>query len=317
MAETLDYLSKSGIPASYDYINVNNRKFRPGTVHCRNTALVWYFQRYLIQRIISVYEFSGIPETWDLDYFRYSLFVGGHVEVINTRKFGVIPQMGTLGGYNVFYRPSYSLIVNPLFNKPINAKLDVDCSIIKMQPDYFGCWDIVTYYADLLALCAEGMGISVINSKFAYVFAADNKAQAEGLKKLYDNIASGQPAQFVDKNMYDEEGNPKWMLFTQNLKQNYIANDIANTMINIESQFNTQVGIPNVNINKASGVSDQEVNANNTSTMTLAKLWLEEIERGIEKTNEYFGLSLGVKLRFEEEVMEDEQQRNDVDPGSV
>lgn len=317
MAETLDYLSKSGIPASYDYINVNNRKYRPGTVHCRNTALVWYFQRYLIQRVISVYEFSGVPETWDLDYFRYSLFVGGHVEVINTRKFGVIPQMGTLGGYNVFYRPSYSLIVNPLFSKPINAKLDIDCSIIKMQPDYFGCWDIVTYYADLLALCAEGMGISVINSKFAYVFAADNKAQAEGFKKLFDNIASGQPAQFVDKNMFDEEGNPKWLLFTQNLKQNYIANDIANTMINIESQFNTQVGIPNVNINKASGVSDQEVNANNTSTMTLAKLWLEEIERGVERTNEFFGLSLGVKLRFEEEVMEDEQQRNDVDPGSV
>lgn len=315
MAETLEYLSKAGIPASYDYINVNNRKFRPGTVHCRDTALVWYFQRYLIQRIISVFEFSGLPEDWDMDYFRYSLFVGGHVEVVNTRRFGIIPQMGTLGGYNVFYRPSYSMIVNPLFSKPIRATLGQDCSIIKMQPDYFGAWDIVTYYADLLALCAEGMGISVINSKFAYVFMADNKAQAEGFKKLYDNVASGQPAQFADKNMFDEEGNPKWLLFTQNLKQNYIANDLANTMINIESQFNTQVGIPNVNINKASGVSDQEVNANNTQTLTLASLWLEEIEKGLEQTNSMYGLSLAVKLRFKEEVQDDE--RNAVDDGSL
>lgn len=315
MAEKLDYLSKNGVPASYDYINQYNRHFRPGTVHCRDAALVWYFQRYLIQKVISVFEFENLPKTWDHDYFAYSLFIGGHVEILNTVKFGIIPQMGTLGGYNVFYRPSYSMIVNPQFRKAIKAVLGVDCSIIKMQPDYLGCWDLVTYYADLLALCAEGMGISLVNSKFAYVFMADGKAQAEGMKKLYDNIASGQPAQFIDKNMFDEEGNPKWLLFTQNLKQNYIANEIANTMINIESQFNTLVGIPNVNINKASGVSDQEVNANNTSTRALCELWLEHIKAGIDQTNRMFDLSLRCKLRFDldEEVRDNES----VDNGSL
>ena len=312
MAEKLEVLSKNGVPANYDYINMYNKNFRPGTVHCRDTSLVWYFQRYLVQKIISVFEFDGMPDTWDKDYFTYSLFIGGHVEVLNTVKFGVIPQMGTLGGYNVFYRPSYAMIVNPLFRKTIQAYLGVDCSIIKMQPDYLGCWDLVTYYADLLALCSEGMGISLVNSKFAYVFMADGKAQAEGMKKLYDNIASGQPAQFVDKNMFDEEGNPKWLLFTQNLKQNYIANDIANTMINIESRFNTVVGIPNVNINKASGVSDQEVNANNTSTRALCELWLEHIREGIDQTNHMFDLSLSCKLRFDldEEVRDNESVDN-------
>lgn len=312
MAEKLEVLSKNGVPANYDYINMYNKNFRPGTVHCRDASLVWYYQRYLVQKIISVFEFDGMPDTWDKDYFLYSLFIGGHVEILNTVKFGIIPQMGTLGGYNVFYRPSYSMIVNPQFRKAIQAYLGVDCSIIKMQPDYLGCWDLVTYYADLLALCSEGMGISLVNSKFAYVFMADGKAQAEGMKKLYDNIASGQPAQFVDKNMFDDEGNPKWLLFTQNLKQNYIANDIANTMINIESQFNTLVGIPNVNINKASGVSDQEVNANNTSTRALCELWLEHINAGIDQTNRMFDLSLRCKLRFDldEEVRDNESVDN-------
>ena len=314
MAEKLEVLSKNGVPANYDYINMYNKNFRPGTVHCRDASLVWYYQRYLVQKIISVFEFDGMPDTWDKDYFTYSLFIGGHVEVLNTVKFGIIPQMGTLGGYNVFYRPSYAMIVNPLFRKTIQAYLGVDCSIIKMQPDYLGCWDLVTYYADLLALCSEGMGISLVNSKFAYVFMADGKAQAEGMKKLYDNIASGQPAQFVDKNMFDDEGNPKWLLFTQNLKQNYIANDIANTMINIESQFNTVVGIPNVNINKASGVSDQEVNANNTSTRALCELWLEHIKEGIDQTNRMFDLSLSCKLRFDLEEVRDNES---VDNGTV
>ena len=317
MAEKLEINSRNGIPASYDYIMQYNRHLRPGTVHCRDASLVWYFQRYLVQKIISVFEFKNLPKTWDHDYFTYSLFIGGHVEVIKHVKYGVIPQRGTLGGYNVFYRPSYSMIVNPLFRKAIKAFLDVDCSIIKMQPDYLGCWDIVTYYADLLALCAESIGISLVNSKFAYVFAADGKAQAETMKKLYDNIASGQPAVFTDKNLFDEEGNPKWLLFTQNLKQNYIGNDICNTMINIESQFNTAVGIPNVNINKASGVSDQEVNANNTATQSLCQLWLEHIKHGLDRTNEFYGLNLSCDLRFKQEEPEEVTDRGAVDDGSL
>ena len=116
--------------------------------------------------------------------------------------------------------------------------------------------------------------------------------------------------------MFDEEGKPKWILFTQNLKQNYIANDLCNTMINIEAQFNSMVGIPNVNINKASGVSAEEVNANNTQTMTLAKLWLENIKIGIDQANSFYGLDLGVRLRFDEEVTQDEQRDAD-DSGSV
>ena len=316
MAEKLNYMSGS-VPASYDYINTYNHAFRPGTVHCQDTALVWYFERYLIQKIISVYEFSGIPENWDEDYFRYALFVTGHCEVLNTRTFGIIPQRGTLGGYNVYYRPKYSVIANPLLKGSIRAEIGLDCSCIRMQPDYFGAWDLVSYYADLFGLCAEAMAVSLVNSKFAYVFGSDNKAQAESFKKMYDQIASGQPASFVDKNLFDEEGNPKWILFTQNLKQNYIANDIANTMINLDSQFNTMVGIPNVNINKSSGVSDQEVNANNTQTKTLAEIWLKEIRKGLEQTNEMFGLNLSVRLRFEEDMMEGGEQDEAVSAGDL
>lgn len=313
MAERLTYDSRPGVPASYDYVNVYNHRFRPGTVHCQDTALVWYFQRYLIQKVIAVYQFDGIPDNWDLDYFRYNLFIGGHVEVINTRTFGIIPQRGALGGYNVFYRPSYSQIANPLLKGSIHALIGIDCSLIKMQPDYLGAWDLVSYYADLMALCAEGIGVNIVNTKMAYVFASDTKAQAESFKKLYDNIASGQPAAFTDKNLFDEEGNPKWLLFQQNLKNTYVANDICNTLINLESQFNTLVGIPNVNINKASGVSAQEVNANNTQTRTLCELWLEEIQAGLDQTNSMFGLSISANMRFKdrEEVQDDGETVSD------
>lgn len=262
--------------------------------------LVWYFQRYLIQKIIYVFEFYGIPENWDSDYFRYCLFVLGHCEVIKTRTFGIIPQAGVLGGYNVFYRPKYSMIANPLLKGSIKADLGIDTESVRMQPDYGGAWDIVSYYADLMALCSEAIGVNLLNSKLAYVFASGNKAEAESFKKLFDNIASGQPAQFADKQLFTEDGNPRWMMFNQNLKQTYISNDIFNTLLNINSEFNTLVGIPNVNISKASGVSESEVQANNTQTRTLAEGWLEEIRNSLERVNDMFGLDLSVKMRFED-----------------
>ena len=48
----------------YDFINRYNAARHPSTAHSGENATAWYFKRYLIQKIISVYEFKGIPEEW-------------------------------------------------------------------------------------------------------------------------------------------------------------------------------------------------------------------------------------------------------------
>ena len=65
------------------------------------------------------------------------------------------------------------------------------------------------------------------------------------------------------------------------------------------NQFDTEIGIPNVNMAKASGVTDNEVEANNVDTKSKASLWLETIREGLEKVNDMFDLNLSVKFRFE------------------
>ena len=286
------------LPVDYQDINAYNHKFRPSTIHVKNTGLSWYFKRYLIQKIISVFEFKNIPEHWAKDYFLYTLFVFGYAIVFNTDKYGVIPQHGTLAGYNVFYRPNKAIVANPLIKRH-ELKIGVDCELIRMQPDWCGAWDIVEYYADLMALTSETIAGNLINSKFSYVFAAEDKTSAESLKKLYDQIASGEPAAFADKRLFNDEGAPAWYLFCQNLKQNYIAGDLLEDLAKIDSRFNTEIGIPNVNIAKNSGVSDGEVNANNIDTQSKASLWLETMRESVEKVNDMFGLDISVSLRYD------------------
>lgn len=285
---------------SYDFINKYNAQIIPSTMHTGENATTRYFTRYLIQKIISVFEFKGIPETWSKDYFLYTLFCFGFVAIVETDKFGVIPQHCSVFGYDVFYRPTNVNIANPLIRGNLTPRIGTECALIRMQPDYGSCMDIVSYYADLLSMATEALGVNLVNSKLAYVFACEDKTVAESFKKMYDQMNQGNPAVFADKKLFMDDGSPAWDTFQNNLKQNYIAKDILEDMTKIDARFCTEIGIPNVNMAKESGVTDNEVEANNIDTKTKASLWLETMKQGCEQANALFGLNLSVDFRYKE-----------------
>lgn len=293
------------IPSNYEFENLYNSMRSPSTVHCRNTALVEYYTKYLLEKAISVFKFEGIPEKWAINYFQYVLFGYGYIAVINTDKYGVIPQMSGLTGYNVFYQPTIVTIANPLLDGLKTLEIGTQCEIIKLQPNYSGVMDIVTTYADLMALCLETAGINLLNSKMSYIFFSQNKASAETFKKMYDKVASGEPMAVIDKSLLDDEGNPAWTMFTQNVGQNYITDKILNDLQTIENQFNTEIGIPNANTQKRERMIVDEVNANNIDTNAKISLWLETMKRDIEKVNNMFGLNISVSHRFQNESVID------------
>lgn len=284
------------IPVGYGDINLYNSQFSPSTVHVKNTALQRYFRKYLLQKAISVFKWR-LPEEWDEDYFRYVLYGIGYIAVLETRTFGVICQGGALGGYNLYYRPSYIIVTNPHLKETITANIGTDCAIIKLQPDYSSIMDIVGFYADQMALCAEALGMNLVNVKTGVVFGAENKTQAESYKKMYDQLGDGNPAVFIGKNLLDDQGKPSWYPFVQNMHEQYITSDILSDMRKIEAMFDTEIGIPNANTDKKERLVTDEINANNVETATRCELWLDSIRKGIKQANEMYGLSLAVDWR--------------------
>ena len=289
-------LFDDSVPFDYQTQNYYNASRSPSTIHTKNTRLRRYFRKYLFQKAISVFKWN-IPEEWDKDYFLYTLYGLGYVAVIDTDQYGVICQGGALGGYNLYYRPSYIIITNPLIRNTITANLDTDCALIKLQPDYSSILDIVGFYADELALASETLGINLINVKSGTVFGADSKAKAESYKKMYDNLSDGNPAVVIDKKLLDEQGKPTWFPFTQHIKESYVVTDILSDMRKIEAMFDTEIGIPNANTDKRERLITDEVNANNIETATRCELWLEEIRKGLTKANEMYNINLTVDWR--------------------
>lgn len=287
----------SGVPVMYDYNNLYNGMINPSTVHVQNTGLQWYFRRYLLQKAMAVFEWQ-LPETWNRDYFLYTLYCWGFIGVVNTDRFGVICQGAALKGYGVYYQPTHLVIANPLLTGILEPEIGTQCALIKLQPDYRGVMDRINFYADMLALSAETAGADLVNSRLAYVFGAQNKQQAEAFKKMFDGIASGQPAQFVDKSLFNDDGTPNWMLFNQNIKNTYIAGDILDDMRKWELKFDTDFGINNASIEKKERLLVDEVNSNNEEIRLWSDLALEELRKGCKEANNLFGINISVKYRL-------------------
>ena len=304
------------VPFDYQTLNYYNAQRSPSTVHVKNTRLRNFFRKYLFQKAISVFKWN-LPEEWDKDYFLYTLYGLGYIAIVNTDKYGVICQGGALGGYNLYYRPSYIIITNPLLPETLTCSIDrriespmdhaltsvsdKECVLIKLMPDYSSIMDIVGYYADQMALASESMGINLVNIKTGTVFGADSKNKAESFKKMYDMLSSGDPAVVIDKQLLDEQGKPIWFPFTQNVKESYVVSDLLSDLRKIDQMFCTEIGIPNANTDKRERLISSEVNANNVETSCLCEMWLEEIRKGLTKANQKYKLNMTVDWRVDPE----------------
>jgi len=259
--------------------------------------------------MINVFKFT-LPDEWDEDYFKYVLFGMGYIPVLYTNEFGVIPQYGTAGGYNQFFEPDFVIISNELLPDESSRELKIgrDCEVVRLAPDWGGAGDLIGFYAAKMALCSQSIDINLINSKVAFVFGAKSKAQAEAFKKMYQDIASGEPAVVIDKSLFSEEGEAQWQLFSQNLKNTYLVSDIVSDMRKIEEEFDTKIGIPNANTDKRERLNTDEVNANNVETSIIAEGWLNSIRSGFEKIKKlYPGVNCSVDWRVKPNVTVSEQ----------
>lgn len=284
-------------PIFYDHVNAATSYVRPGTVHVRDNGTYHFFRRYLVQKAVAAFKWT-LPETWAENYFLYVLYCWGYIAIINTDKFGVIPQQCGLRGYNVMYQPTNALIANPLLKGLLDPEIGTDCVLLRLQPDYGGIMDLVNYYAEQMALAAEAASMNLVNSKLAYVLGAKNKSAAESLKAMYDRVAEGQPAVAIDKQLLDDTGKPTWFPVFQNLQQNYITDRILADLRKLECRFLTQIGVPNANTDKKERLITDEVTSNNVETSLLGDLWLQELKKGCKEAREMFGINIDVEWRY-------------------
>lgn len=262
---------------------------RPKNVDPNSTSF-WFYVRALFRKAMSIYELSGVPEEWDLDYFMSVLFSQGFLTITDTAM-GVLPLKCGISGINVFNHPTTVIIANPVLGN-LNRTIDEDCVLVKLSYDYRGLMDIVYRYATMLAECDNSISVNLMNSKVAFIGLVESKAQANSMKLMYDKISSGEPAVFVKGSQINGD-----QILYNHVKENFIASDIQILKRKIMSEFLTEIGVNNANTDKRERLTDNEVEANDSEIQLNAGYWLEQIRDGLNKANKMFGLNLAIELK--------------------
>lgn len=301
---------------TYGYENLGNSAYAPSETHFGDYLTAYNF-KYLFQRAQSIFKFS-LPESWEFNFFLNTLYAIGWVIVLDTDSYGVVPQFGNIYGFDLQYQPAFADVVNPIFTpaenqRYSNMRIWEQCGIIRLSMQYSGIYDICRHYAELLATAQSSLQTNLINTKFAYVFGAKNKTVAESLKRMYDDIASGKPAVFVDKTLYDENGNLPVTVFAQNVDSVYIGGNLLNDIRGILNDFDSMVGIPNANLAKKERLITDEANMNNFETKALCYGWKEMLDRDIKRVNTMYGTSITCEFRKEVDANAPSAD-NDTDP---
>lgn len=312
------------LPFNYEEINLIQGTYFPSTIKSRNNHAFRFWERAFFQRACSTLILT-MPEEWqeNKDLMYWCLFAYGFVGCGTLPDLGRWFNPGTLNGFDFYYRPKNFILSNPYYKESKEMEIGAECEVIKLTPDYRGIWDIITYYADKMAQMDVAINTAIINSKFAYIVGAKNKAAAEVLKKLFDKVNSGEPAVFFDKKLANDgtdKEEPWQVLFRDNLKQSYLVTDLLRDFQTIINDFDTEIGIPTIPYEKKERMVTSEAESKQIDATSRSIIWYDTLKDSFERANKFLGLSgdnaLKVELRYkmeggaENELGKDNSLRN-------
>lgn len=316
----------SYLPLNYEQINVIEGTYFPSQVKSYNNAAFKLWQRALFQRACSTLIIE-VPEIWKENkaLLYWCLFARGFAGCGELPDIGKWFNPGTLYGFNFYYRPTEFILTNPYYKKDgIHLKIGKEAEIIKLTPDYQGIWDVITYYAEKLACIDVAINTAIINSKFAYIVGAKNKAAAEVLKTMFDRVNKGEPAVFFDKKLADDgvdKEEPWQALFRDGLKNNYIVTDLLQDFQTIINDYDTEVGIPTLPYQKKERLVTSEATSKQIDATSRSIVWYDTLKDSFEICNEFLGFTgddrLKVKLRYSDERGGTYGEDNSVRDGSL
>lgn len=293
------------LPFSYTDINLIAGRNKPATQKY-NSETAAYWARALFERAAYAIELK-LPEEWETDLkglFYYWLYNRGYIGIYNEPEMGLVFQPGTIGAQlDFYYRPTRFIVTNPYAPDGQSSRelvVNKDVAIVKLAPDYQGIWDIIQFYSEKLAQLSLSIDMSIINTRFAKIMGARNKAAADTLKKILDKINSGQPAVITDDKLLDDrtdKASPFQEFGIDHLKENYITDLQLRDLQTILNSFDNEIGIPTVPYQKKERMVTYEAESREIESIARATVWVETLNSCFNTVNKMFGTNMSAAIR--------------------
>ena len=290
-------------PYLFNDINIAQAHGSPNQLYM-DSAIYDYWVRALYQRMTSIFEWK-IPETWEgnnKDFLNWLLFSTGFVGVINTEKYGYIFQPCQPGATrDIMYQINSFIVTNP-YDAEISKeyKCGEDGEFLKLTPDYKGTFDIINFYASRLAFLYTSINSTILKERAFTIYAARSKTGAQALKILESKKASGDPFIILDKDVMwpDAKTKDDAIFDISPDDREYKTDKLLASEVEILREFDTAIGIPNINEKKERLVTS-EAESNMLNSTATAFVWFDCLKDSISKIKKlYPDIELDVELRY-------------------
>lgn len=295
------------IPFSYEEINIAAGLHKPSTLKTYNNATFVYWARALFERAAYSIDIT-LPDPWQDDrkgIFYWWLFMRGFIVIYEEPEMGLVFQPCTVNSYDFYYRPVEAIVCNPYVpaGAETSRRMEIgkDCELVKLNPDRKGISDIIAFYASKLANLSLSVDLSIINTRFAKIMAARNKAAAETLKKVLDKVNQGEPAVIVDEKLLDDrtdKASPFQEFGIDHLKDQYITDLQWQDIRNILADYDEEIGI--TRYEKKERLVAYEAEQVQQTSIPRVTVWMDTINSCFKAVNEHFGTDMKARLRKDE-----------------
>ncbi len=254
-----------------------------------NVSSAYYFN-YLLRLVKGIFEIKA-PDYWDTDFLLDTLLLDGVFGIFenNTEPLALNCQPY---GVNVYYKPTSFNIANPVLGN-FTKTIGIDGELIYLEEDssingsFKTIRPLLNKYSYQLAACDKCIDQSLMNSGVTAIFSASSKKAAESFKEMYDDIAQGKPATFVDEELGLAASNSRNLQYTP-AKDNFVCDKVQIEKRAIIEEFLTAIGINNANTSKRERLNSDEVNSNNDECYVATAVWRRNLEETTAKARKLF-----------------------------
>lgn len=272
-----------------------------------NRTYVQYVNR-LTELAISMFEWSGLPESVDSRYIELHLFSNGCMVYFDDEVMGNLcldctynggldvygypilrRAYSSYNGYNRLLKNSNSVIIwNNLLHIPSEADIRA--------------------YARRLWMLDRIIDVNA-NAQKTPILVQGNEKQRLSLVNLYKEYDGNAPVIFGDSSL-NTEG-----LKSISTGAPYVADRIYELKTQIWNEALTYLGISNINIQKKERLITDEVTRNQGGTVASRYSRLEARRQAVERINDMFGTNIKVNYREDYQEIEPENVINNIDTG--
>ena len=254
-----------------------------------NISSSYYFQ-YLLRLTKGIFDIK-VPEHWDSDFLLDTLLLNGCFGIFEKDSEPIAMNCQPYG-VNMYYKPTSFNIANPVLGT-FDRVIGESGALIYLEEDptangqFRTIRPLLSLYTYKLAACDKCIDQSLMNSGVAAIFSASSKKAAESYRAMYDDIAEGKPAVFVDEELGLTSNTSRNLQYTP-AKDNFVCDKVQIEKRCIIEEFLTAIGVNNANIDKRERLNSAEVNSNNDECRVATEVWKRNLRETTAIANKMF-----------------------------